>query len=168
MNALTEIALFFALALVVAPSAAALTPSEYGVARQNADAQYKLELEQCKSLGGNARDVCVKDAKAVRDSARADAYAAFKGTPEARAEAIEDKAEARYRAARQRCEPLGGDERGACIKRALAERARGQAAAAELRRLADAKSAGTRERCDDLSGEARERCSADQRAKSRK
>ncbi len=108
MNASTKFALLSVLLLVVATPAAALTPSEYSVARQNADAQYKLELENCKSLGGNARDVCVKDAKAVRDSARADAYAAFKDTPKARAEAIEDKAEARYRAARQRCEPLGG------------------------------------------------------------
>jgi hypothetical protein len=98
------------LALAIATSAAALTPAEYGVARQKADAQYKLEREKCKSLSGNARDVCVKDAKAVRDSAQADAYAAFKGTPEARAEAAEDKAEAHYRVARQRCEPLGGDD----------------------------------------------------------
>jgi hypothetical protein len=140
MDALARLVLVCGAALAM--PAAALSPSEYGAARQHADAQYRIALQKCRSLDGNARDVCVKDARAARDSARADAYAALRGKPEARADAVEDKAEARYRAARERCEPLVRDERSACIKRAQAERARAKTAAGELRAPTSARGTG--------------------------
>ena len=101
----------------------------------------------------------MEDARAARDSARADAYAALKGTPEARADPVADKAEASYRAARERCEPLAAKERSARITRAQAERARAHADARELSHATEAIGTDTPQRCADASREARERCS---------
>jgi hypothetical protein len=40
-----------------------------------AEAQYDVAKEKCDDLSGNAKDVCVKDAKAAEQKAKADAHA---------------------------------------------------------------------------------------------
>ncbi len=103
-------------------------------AEQQAESQYKAAMERCKPLKGNAQDVCEKDAKAARDSAKADDKAARKGTPEARADAGESKARAEYKAAMERCESLKGKEHDACESKAKATLDRRQADADKNRR----------------------------------
>lgn len=41
------------------------------VAMKKADADYEVAKERCDDLSGNAKDVCMKDAKAARERARA-------------------------------------------------------------------------------------------------
>jgi hypothetical protein len=101
---------------------------------KHADSQYKAAMERCKPMKGNAQDVCEKDAKAARDSAKADDKAARKGTPEARADAGESKARAEYKAAMERCESLKGKEHDACESQAKATLDRRQADADQNRR----------------------------------
>jgi hypothetical protein len=49
-------------------AAAALTKDGYAEARKNADAQYKIDREACSSRSGNAKDICVAEAKAKKRS----------------------------------------------------------------------------------------------------
>lgn len=42
-------------------------------ARKKAGAEYNVAREKCDDLSGNAKDVCVKDAKAARSAAGAHA-----------------------------------------------------------------------------------------------
>jgi hypothetical protein len=95
---------------------------------KNADADYLVAKEKCDDLGGNDKDVCVKQAKAVRTKAIADAKAqrktadaqgeASKEINEARHDAAEDKRDADYKVQLQRCDDLSGDAKDTCVQQA--------------------------------------------------
>jgi len=91
-----------------------------------ADATYSVAKEKCDDQTGNAKDVCVKEAKAAHVKAIADAKvdrvatATQKTTTEktasARKDAAEDKREADYKVAIEKCDSLGGASKDTCIK----------------------------------------------------
>jgi hypothetical protein len=74
-----------------------------------ADAQYEVAKEKCDDLSGNAKDVCVKDAKAAHARAKAEAKA------DRSADASTVTREPDYRAALARCDKLTGDPRATCV-----------------------------------------------------
>ena len=91
------------------------------------EAAYRLALEQCGDLGGNARAVCRADAKATSVAARAEARLSRASVDKGinsrqavseRKEAREDTAAALYAAARKRCDPLSGAAKAACLDEA--------------------------------------------------
>ena len=77
------------------------------------DAKYKIAKEACDSLSGNAKDVCVADAKAAHDKAKAD-LKANKKIAEAQSDQMETKLKADYKAANERCDALSGDAKDSC------------------------------------------------------
>lgn len=79
-----------------------------------ADADYAVAKAKCGSQNGNAKDVCIKEAKAVRIAAQADAQADKKVT-EARKDARDDKRKAEYKIAVERCDALAGAAKDTCI-----------------------------------------------------
>jgi len=91
-----------------------------------AEAQYKIAREKCDDLSGNAKDVCVKEAKAAETKAKAEAKAdrrvaetrteAKQRTADARKDAAEASRDADYRVARERCDQLAGDAKDACMR----------------------------------------------------
>jgi vacuolar-type H+-ATPase subunit H len=103
------------------------TPDAQEKARRvRAEAEYDVAKEKCDDLSGNAKDVCVKDAKAAETKAKAEAKAnrrvaeartdAKQRTAEARKDAAEASRDADYRAARERCDQLAGDAKDACVR----------------------------------------------------
>ena len=89
------------------------------VAVAKSDAAYAVAKEMCDDKGGNAKDVCVKEAKAEHTRGLADAKM-NKKVGEARKDAAEDKTEANYKVAAEKCESLAGDAKSACIATAKA------------------------------------------------
>ena len=85
-----------------------------------AEADYKVAKERCDDKAGNEKDVCVQQAKAVMTKAQADAKATQKGT-EARMDANQDKRDAEYKVAAEKCDALSGDSKGACMASAKAK-----------------------------------------------
>ena len=85
-----------------------------------AEADYKVAKERCDDQNGNAKDVCVKEAKAMMTRTVADAKASMKGK-QARMEAREDKRDANYDVASEKCESMSGDAKGACMDAAKAK-----------------------------------------------
>ncbi len=95
-----------------------------------AEAAYLVAKEKCDDLAGNAKDVCVKEAKAAQSKAKADAKAdrkvadankdASQRTAEARKDAAETKRDADYRVAVERCGSMAGEAKDACVKDAKA------------------------------------------------
>lgn len=85
-----------------------------------AGAEYDLAKEKCDDLDGNAKDVCVKEAKADKKKAEADAKANKKiaekraDAAEARQDAQEDKMDADYKVDKEKCDALSGDQKDAC------------------------------------------------------
>ena len=85
------------------------------------DAAYDTAKEKCDDLSGNAKTVCVKDAKAayvtVKEEAKLIRAGAMTKKVDAsmRKEATADEREANYKAAAARCDALSGAPKDACI-----------------------------------------------------
>ncbi len=96
------------------------TPKARTKARQAiADAEFALAKTRCGNLVDNARDVCIKEAKAAHIAAIADAKADGKVTA-ARSEARDEKRDADYKVELEKCEALAGAAKDACVSGAKA------------------------------------------------
>jgi hypothetical protein len=82
-----------------------------------ASAAYELAKERCDDLGGNTKDVCMKEAKADEVKAMAN-IKQTSGAAAVRTEAAQDKADADYKVAAEKCDFLAGDAKDACIQSA--------------------------------------------------
>ena len=93
-------------------------------AMAKANAAYDTANEKCDDLAGNAKNVCVKDAKAAHVKAKEDAKVAkvsadtSKNKSEKMADVKKDanaeKREAEYKAAKERCDSLAGAAKDTC------------------------------------------------------
>ena len=98
--------------------------NEARVAR--ADADYDVAKEKCDDLSGNQKDVCVKQAKAAHEKAKADAKVAkvdqktsansAEKRADARKEAREDTRDAQYKVAVEKCDAMSGAAKDQCVK----------------------------------------------------
>ncbi len=77
------------------------------------EARYEVAKEMCDDKAGNAKDVCMAEAKAARDKAKAN-LKADKKVAEAEADAMETKLKADYKVANERCDTLAGDAKDSC------------------------------------------------------
>ncbi|KQW42276.1 MULTISPECIES: hypothetical protein [unclassified Roseateles] len=77
------------------------------------EARYQLAKEMCDDRSGNAKDVCVAQAKANHDKAKAD-LKANKAVAEAQSDAMETKLKADYKVANERCDSLSGNAKDSC------------------------------------------------------
>jgi hypothetical protein len=168
------------------PMTAPISKASYTQAVKDADAQYKIDKDACSSLSGNAKDICVAEAKGKASVAKADAEAAYKHTPKARENARIAHAQATYNVAIEKCDDLAGNRKDVCVKEAKAELVKGKANAKVDRVAADAsheaatKQAEARkdasaekrdaeykvaiEKCDALSGPAKDACVSNAKA----
>jgi DNA mismatch repair ATPase MutS len=108
---------FIAFGANAATSAEKQHKNDYNAAVTRADQEYKVASDACKAKQGNDKDVCIQQAKANRDKAKADAKAQLKSA-DAVASARDTKLEAQYKVAKERCDSLSGDAKDACIKQA--------------------------------------------------
>ena len=93
-------------------STATMSKSSYAAAKQSADAQYKVDKDACASLSGNAKDICVAEAKGKDNIAKADAEAAFTNTPKTRQSARLVHAQANLRRRHRKMRRSGGQPQG--------------------------------------------------------
>lgn len=85
-----------------------------------AEADYKVATQKCQDKAGNDKDVCMKEAKAAETRAKADAKAT-RVSAAAKKDAKEDKMEADYKVAAEKCDTLSGDSKNACVEQAKAK-----------------------------------------------
>ena len=111
----------------------------YNVSIAKAESEYSVAKEKCDDKAGNDKDVCVKEAKAVFVSKKADAKVQMK-TSEANAKAKEESSDARtkaqekdstvkqdaaeekndafYKVAIEKCNKFSGDVKDTCVTNA--------------------------------------------------
>lgn len=87
------------------------------IAVAKADSAFAVAKEMCDDKGGNVKDVCQSEAKAVHTKALADAKM-VKKVGEARTDAVEDKRDADYKVAAEKCDSLAGAAKSACVSAA--------------------------------------------------
>lgn len=106
-----------------------------------AEADYAVAKERCDDLAGNAKDVCVKEAKAAEIAAKADAKVQMKTSDanattnyksadvrskasnkaaDARKDAAADKLDAQYAVEKEKCDVYAGGAKDYCLGRAKA------------------------------------------------
>ena len=95
------------------------------------EAEYKAAKAHCDSMKGNAKDVCIKEAKGKEKVAKAELDARKNPSERNQRKVEEAKAEAKYEVAKERCDDLKGKEKDACQKDAKAEHERAKAAMAK-------------------------------------
>jgi hypothetical protein len=141
----------------------------YDSAKASAKSTYEAAKKQCDAMNGNAKDVCVAEAKALRTRAEQDAGVAYKNTAKARERAAAEIAEANYQVARERCDDRTGNDKDVCVKVAKAALTRAKADAKATLRTAEARSDAAKdkreadykvaaEKCDAMSGDAKSAC----------
>ncbi len=126
------------------PSTPRADPGDRGTARgavadrkvKNADedrieAEYKAGKAKCDAMSGNAKDVCVKEAKGKEKVARAELDARANPSERNQRKVEEAKADARYDVAKERCDDMKGKEKSACEKEAKADHERAKATMAK-------------------------------------
>ncbi|CDH46177.1 MAG: hypothetical protein IPL59_25710 [Candidatus Competibacteraceae bacterium] len=107
-----------------------------------AEADYAVANQKCDDKSGNDKDVCVKEAKAVKTRIEADAEAQMKTSDanraaseksaeagmkarvegaEARQEATTEKVDANYAVAKEKCDSLASDAKTRCMDEAKAK-----------------------------------------------
>jgi hypothetical protein len=115
--------------------------TQYNARVAKAEAEAAVAKERCDDLAGNAKDVCVKEAKAIETGAKADAKSQMKvsdanatfneKTTDARGKAVEkgvaarkdaseDKTDAQYGVAKEKCDTFAGAAKDNCVIQAKA------------------------------------------------
>jgi hypothetical protein len=169
---LTPIAALFAagmLAMTASIAADDAAKKNYQAEKNRIEAEYKTDAARCKSLSGNAKDICQAETKGKQKIAKADAYAAYRGTDKAAKDAANARAEAAYAVAKEKCDDLAGNPKDVCVKEAKATQTKAKADAkanakvSEVRKDAsedkrDANFEVAKQRCDALAGDAKTRC----------
>lgn len=89
--------------------------NKIGVAK--ADSQYAVAKEMCDDKAGKDNGLCKTEAKSAHTKAVADAKMSKK-VGEARKDAAEDKRDADYKVASEKCDSLAGDAKSACMSAA--------------------------------------------------
>jgi hypothetical protein len=116
-----------------------ISKEAYDSAVRNAEAQYKMNKDACDARAGNAKDICVAEAKGKEKVAKADAEAAYRNTPKAREDARIARAEATHDVAKEKCDDLSGNAKDVCVKEADAALTKVKADARVERVAADTK-----------------------------
>lgn len=87
------------------------------VAVAKAEAAYAVAKEKCDDKAGNAKDVCVQEAKAAETKALTDAKMS-KEISTTKKDGAEEKRDADYKVAAEKCDALAGDAKAACVSAA--------------------------------------------------
>jgi hypothetical protein len=163
-------------ALMFSTGTFAADKTAYDQAKASAKSTYDASHKQCESMSGNAKDICVAEAKAARVKTESMAEADYKGTAKATYKAKEDIAEADYKVAKERCDDKAGNDKDVCVKEAKAVETKAKADAkaerdtkkASAEATDDKKTAAYKaeaEKCDSLAGDAKTACVNSAKAK---
>jgi len=148
----------------------------YNQTKASAKAAYDGDKKMCDAMAGNAKDICVAEAKAKRTRANENAEAEWKNTPKARQRALHEIAEADYKVAKERCDDKRGNEKDVCVKEAKAAMTKVMADAKATKKGSEARMDAAddkrdanykvaAEKCDALSGDAKSACMTSAKAK---
>jgi len=180
MNATTPIRVSLIAAAVLllplATQAAAMSKSDYGASKTRIEAVYKSDKAACAALAGNAKDICVEEAKGKGKVARADLEYGYTGKAADRDKLRVAKADATYAVAKERCDDMAGNAKDLCVTEAKATKTKALADAkmgndivkAEKTALDDKREADYKvasEKCNTLAGDTKSACEADAKAR---
>ena len=148
----------------------------YEQAKASSKATYDADKKACDPMKGNAKDICVAEAKAKQTRTEMTAEAAWKDTPKAHEHATHEIAEADYKVAKEHCDDKAGNDKDVCVKEAKAAMTKTEADAKAAMKSTDAHMDASKdkrdadykvaaEKCDALAGDPKSACMASAKAK---
>jgi hypothetical protein len=111
-------------------ASANMTEAEFEAGKERLDATYDVARRRCATYAGNAKDVCMAQARGRDKVARMELEERYKDSPKARYNVRMAKAEAEYDVAKARCDERAGQQKKLCLDQARAAFARDKADAA--------------------------------------
>jgi hypothetical protein len=166
---ITAIAVAIGLAFSAGAMAQSMSKDEYKVHKDSIVAQYDSAKAGCDSFAGNAKDICMAEAKGKEKVAKAELEARNKPTQTTRYQARVARAEADFAVATEKCDDQAGNMKDVCVKEAKAAEtaakanAKAQMKTADANEIADEKSSDARAKANKKSADAREDAAADKR-----
>lgn len=97
-----------------------MSKDQYKSEKARIEADGKAAREKCKGMKGNAKDLCMAEAKGNEKIAKAELAAKQKDTPKARYDVAAAKADLEYNVAKEKCDDLKGKDKQSCEKDAKA------------------------------------------------
>lgn len=160
-------------AILVIPlaQAATLSKADYQAGKTRISADYKADKAACASLAGNAKDICIEEAKAKEKVAHAELEYSYTGKHDDQIKVLEVKAKSAYAVAKEKCDDKAGNAKDVCVKEAKAVETKSLADAKLGKQIDEAKKEASEdkrdanykvavEKCDVLAGEAKDSCIA--------
>lgn len=163
--------------------AATMTQGAYKSAKEDIAAKYKSATQACQPMAGNAKDICVEEAKGRQKIARAELEADYGPSTKHSYDVRLAKADAAYAIAKEKCDDATGNAKDVCRQEATRAHTTAKADAKVVEKSADAnatareKTAAARkdaavdkhdadyavakEKCDALAGDAKAGCIKD-------
>ena len=167
--------------------AAATSKAEYKAAKDQIAAKYKSDKATCAPMTGNARDICMAQAKGDQSVERAKLEESYHPSYKHRYALRVAQADATYAVAKEKCDDLAGHDKDVCVKEAKAAhvsakadaklsektsdanvKARGEKAVARKDASADKRAADyavAKEKCEPLAGDVKANCIKDAKAR---
>ncbi|QIL79339.1 hypothetical protein G7047_05025 [Diaphorobacter sp. HDW4A] len=118
---------------IFATTSLAMTKAEHSAEKHRIANEYKSAILHCRTLVGNARDVCKQQAKGRVGVAKAQLNARANPSVKSAYKVDVAKAKAANSVARERCDDLVGEARSVCNRRAKANYASAKDRAASKR-----------------------------------
>ena len=103
-------------------AADAMSKDQVKAEKDRISAEAKAAKDKCKDMKGNAKDICMAEAKGNEKVAKAELALKQKDTPKNRQDVAEAKADLEYEVAKEKCDDMKGKEKNACQKDAKAAR----------------------------------------------
>ena len=168
---LLPVFLCLGLLTLTAVQAETISKTEYKAGKTRISETYKADKAACKSHSGNAKDVCIEEAKAKEKVARAELEYSYTGKATDRNKMHVVKAETDYAVAKEKCDDLAGNAKHVCVQEAKAVEQKALADAKMGKEFGEAKKDAAAEKmdadykvamekCDALAGDAKASCVA--------
>lgn len=162
--------------LMAFASAHALPQEAYKAQKDRINAEYKAQKEACDKLSGNAKDICVEEAKGHEKVGMAELEYTHRGRDKEAVKVSEAKADAAYAVSKERCDDKAGNEKDVCVKEAKAAHEKAKADAKMNKQVGEAKTEAAHdkreaeyqvavEKCDAMTGDAKSSCVASAKAR---
>lgn len=156
--------------------AATMAKADYDVSKARIKATEKSDRDACKTITGNAKDVCVEEAKSKGKVGLAELEYAYTAKPRDQAKVAEVRAESTYAVAKERCDDQTGNAKDVCVKQAKAAKDKANADAKMNKKVGEARKDASQdkrdadykvatERCGALAGAPKDACIADAKAR---
>ncbi|WP_332853146.1 BON domain-containing protein [Duganella sp. S19_KUP01_CR8] len=158
--------LLFVMATAASASFAATTPNNdtvaYKATVKQAEIDYKGAKAACDGQSGNAKDVCIEQAKVARANSDANAAMQYKNDKKSVLKAQTEVADANYNLAKAKCAPLSSAEKDSCLSGAKSMHVAAISDAKAGKKMADVAQTGID--CSTMSGTDKASCETKQKS----